>query len=1472
MRKFGRTFASGMLSAGLGSPLQLAGPVPAGPRPPSSTSSGDSFTYDRATPCLRWPELDTGEVHRPLGTSLGWSDGDDDANCRSSSTEYMNVEAGNGSASHTNAFKFTDNYQRARNSIDGKRYRSRKAVEMLAEPSSRVMSKLALLKTKDWGRRVARLTQAICNLDSALFVADILDAWDEQLHPTDLCFVVKNVGQTQWARALEVYEWLNLRRWYSPNPRMLATIVGVLGRAKQVALADELFIRAQPEIGDCVQVYNSIMSAHARQGDWARVEQIFEQMQESQVQPDLITFNIKANAQTKAGLRPGSAMLLLHEIIEAGLRPDIITYNTLISACTNSHCWQDGLEVFKHMRDYKCDPDIWTYNALITVFGKAGMVDLAEEYFKLMQLHGFVPDAVTYNATLSAFARSARVEQVEGIRMQMAAAGCREDEVTFNTLIHMYGKLGLTDRALQIYEDMKARTCRLDAITFTVLIDALGKAGLVGDAERVFQEMEQIEVEPSLQTYTAMICAYAKASLFKQAEKMYDYMQRSGVTADHLANSVMVDVFHKAGLSWRAVSAFQSLLLSGHTPSLSTCSIMLRVYAKEGMEDELRQLAQDMTSRGFDTASLSSSFARAGLWDAASAALKICILCDQDIDRDVMDAVLHCFAAANRFEEASSFVHSLYSSGVQPEISWLQEELITMLAKSEKFEEARVEFDLVREHGFEQKVGMYRALIVSYEHAGMANECVQLFQDMQSSPVQTDERCCKSAILAYCKIGSPDLGYELQQKYKSLFHGLIDSSVYTPIIEAFGKGRHWESAEKCFRELHGNSIRVCTKALNALLFAYAESGQYTLLRETFQALSAQGITTPSILPSSVLEALSSNEAPQAPTKQLQVVEALTVSPNKKTFIVLLTAFCKEGDIAEAKRVYKEMKDAGFVPQSQVFALLGSLFAMNGDVEDAENLLVEMEESGCLPDVTVMNAMISMYSKLGEYKKASHVYKGMQALGCTPDVVTYNILINLYSRHQMVTEAYTMFQEMLKAGFKPDVVTYTTLISGYGSALMWEACESLFKEMQEAGCDPNATTYHALLNAYRRVGMHEAAETTLEEMSKAGFEPGIPALHMLMDSYGKGGRPEMANKMMEKLRASGVSPTVEHYTALIDAYLKEECYELAASRLREMKQCGLTPNYVTFTCIVGAASRCTRRIDMLKLLAALRDVGFPLPFELITHKEKVMADVEELFVELRILGPAAGLGFVNVLEDLLWAFQRRATAVEVYQLAVKTRIYPDDLVQVETGKWGADLRRLSAGAALLVLSFWLGQMQEAALVGFPQSSKSVLLVTGRNRNSNRASLSKTLKAHLWEMGSPFLVSKTREGILMAKGHSLRHWLRDSPLCMDLELRDMTVVPAVNSMEMYNGAWMNRKMVPIMQQIEESMGDIRPQKYSRIARMEDEQRSIFIAADLKHHAEKVERDKRRKVLKKEGMQRRRKKLLFTQPKSIPMKALA
>jgi len=159
-----------------------------------------------------------------------------------------------------------------------------------------------------------------------------------------------------------------------------------------------------------------------------------------------------------------------------------------------------------------------------------------------------------------------------------------------------------------------------------------------------------------------------------------------------------------------------------------------------------------------------------------------------------------------------------------------------------------------------------------------------------------------------------------------------------------------------------------------------------------------------------------------------------------------------------------------------------------------------------------------------------------------------------------------------------------------------------------------------------------------------------------------------------------------------------------------------------------------------------------------------------------------------------------------------------------------------------LNIWTSMSwQDASLQGYPESPKSVVLITG-TAEYNMVSLDSTLKACLWEMGSPFLPCKTRHGVLVAKAHSLRMWLKDSSFCLDLELKDSPILPELNSMQLINGCFIRRGLVPAFNEITEKLKVVSPKKFSRLALLPDDKRSKVMQADVDGRKEKLEKLKK------------------------------
>ncbi|GMH28176.1 hypothetical protein Nepgr_030019 [Nepenthes gracilis] len=1420
-----------------------------------------TFTYSRASPALRWPDLRLEEIQQSPQTyfnsaSPPFTLAADETSCLENRQEM---------------FLDVDGIEKTGDEEELEVGQSLRVLDRTSKSRAKKMTKLALRRAKDWRRRVQILTDKILGLRPEEFVADVLDERLVQMTPTDYCFVVKWVGQSSWQRALEVYEWLNLRHWYSPNARMLATILSVLGKANQEALAVEIFWRAEPAVGNTVQVYNAMMGVYARSGRFTKVQELLNLMRQRGCEPDLVSFNTLINARLKSSpMEPNLAIDLLNEVRRSGIRPDIITYNTLISACSRESNLQEAINVYCDMEVHKCQPDLWTYNSMISVFGSCGLASKAEVLLRELESKGFIPDAVTYNSLLHAFAREGNAEKVEVICKEMVKRGFGKDEMTYNTIIHMYGKLGHNDLALQLYRDMKSSGRIPDAVTFTVLVDSLGKANKIKEAANVMSEMLDSGVKPTLRTFSALICGYGKAGKQVEAEETFKCMLKSGIKPDYLAYSVMMDILLRSNEPGKAILLYQEMVRDGFVPDQSLYLSLIRALKIENKEMTLQRVILDMEElSGLNSVDISSILVQGGCYDDAAKMLKSAVAKGCDLDRENLMSILSSYSSAGRYLEGWDLLNYLKECAPASH-KVVDEALVVMLCSANQPDAALNEYFKIREFGLlDGSHIMFEYLIKCCKESELYADASQIFSDMKFGGMEPSQNLYQSMVYIYCKMGFPETAQQLADEAEAKGIMFNDVDIYVGLIDAYEKLKELQRSEIVVGQLRQRCKVVDRKVWNALIKAYASNGFYEQARAAFNTMMTDGPSPTVDTVNALMQALIVDGRLNELYVLIQELQDMGFKISKSTIILMIDAFAQAGNIFEVKKVYNGMKAAGYLPTMHLYKVMIGLLSRGKRVRDVEALVAEMEEAGFKPDLSVWNLLLKMYTDVENYRKTAEVYQKIQAAGLKPDENTYNTLVLMYCRDRRPEEGLSLMHEMRRLGLDPKLDTYKSLIAACCKQQLLEQAEDLFNDLRSKGYKLDRSFYHIMIKMYRNLSIHSKAEGLLVLMKEAGVEPSIATMHLLMMSYGSSGQPKEAEKVLDNIKLSGLNVSTLPYSSVIDAYLKTGDYNAGIQKFMEMKVDGFEPDHRIWTCFIRAASLCQSSSEAVILLKVLEDSGFDIPLRLLTGDSKsLVLEVDHLLERLQPLEDDAAFNFVNALEDLLWAFQFRASASWVFQLAVKRRIYRHDVFRVAEKDWGADFRKLSAGAALVGLTLWLDHMQDASLEGSPESPKSVVLITGVSEY-NMVSLNITLKSYLWEMGSPFLPCKTRSGILVAKAHSLRMWLKDSPFCFDLELKNEPSLPELNSMQLIDGCFMRCSLVPAFKDITARLGEVQPKKFARLALLPDEKRDKAIRADIEGRKEKLEKMKKKVgvTMKRKTMNGKHRKRKFVQGAMLP-----
>lgn len=976
------------------------------------------FVYTRARPEVRWPQRSDGFAQYRITRELGDADSFS-ARVLPDWEVVSGWDARLGATEATEDDVVRDEQPSLAQRLDMEnKYREREAFRQRQKGRIRRMqnmSNLALRKANDWNNRASRLSTAICELNLARPIADVLSTWPEQLNNDEMCVVVRNLGEKNWRRSVELYGWLNLQKWYTPSPRFLATVLSLLGKANQLEHARELFLRAESKIMSCIQVFNAILGAYAKQGQWQAAQYILELMELSGCEPDIVTFNTIASAQCKHGLHPGMASALLREIEASDLRPDIITYNTLLGGCITNKNITEALELIKEMELHGIDLNTCTSY----VSGKEYLQLHKVEKPVMSILDESSQQQVSWSKSMSIFPDHDLVQQTEGLRMEQ----CK-----WTDCLHLSFNWNLFQKESNL---PKARSSSM----------RLGEA----EGENVF-------------------CVQGAGHI---------------VLTERSISKKFLQVWHD--------------------------SLQFRLF------------------------------------------------------------------------EFTSLVFLIYL--LKPQL------------------------------------------------------------------------CCST--VAHM-VESNIMGYA-RSNFKWIKIGL-------------------QSSDSC----HIFAPYAC----------YLQADWLCGVQSMFQ-------------------------------------------------------------------------------------------------------------------------MICLFMQWKTIHVIHPVFPSLQPLG-------YCLLVGSkrLDRHKLSPRS------LCNTAWILNDICHVTTTKSYKHFYSRKAPQATFSDMEE--------TYHLSL----ALGQMDSYPTPVRAQETTG---------------------------------EGVqNVTASTYTKLINECMMNKDYLAGLKHLVGMVDAGIEPGYMTWICVLQACGQCAYRIDFLRLLAGLRDAGCPLPLRyncriitcswiilnllitvpfqkllrVVLERETALPDLETWLRNLQTMAADGGQGMVNNLVDSLWAFKLRATAAHVYDLAVRLDMYPRNFSRVEEQNWEADLRNFSPGIALVAMNRWLMEMQVASFEGFPEPQKEVLMITGTQGYQNGISLNKTIRAHLWEMGSPFFMRPPREGALITKGHALRLWLKDSPRCFNLELEDDVMLPRANSMTSYKSAWMSSDAVPVMKQIHTSIGEVWPRKYSKLAHMSETRRIEALAARL-------EGEKRRKL---------------------------
>ncbi|KAK2637948.1 hypothetical protein Ddye_025743 [Dipteronia dyeriana] len=303
------------------------------------------------------------------------------------------------------------------------------------------------------------------------------------------------------------------------------------------------------------------------------------------------------------------------------------------------------------------------------------------------------------------------------------------------------------------------------------------------------------------------------------------------------------------------------------------------------------------------------------------------------------------------------------------------------------------------------------------------------------------------------------------------------------IIEEFGKKGLVDNAVELFNKSSVFNCEQTVSLYNSLLFALCEvrlfHGAYALIRRMIR----KGML-----------------------------------PDKRTYAILVNAWCSSGKMKEAQDFLQEMSHKGYNPPVRGRDLLIQGLLNAGYLESAKQMVNKMTKQGFVPDLETFNSLIETICSSGEVDFCVGMYYNVCKLGLCVDINTYKILIPAVSKVGMIDEAFRLLHNLIEDGHKPFPSLYAPIIKGLFRRGQFDDAFCFFSEMKVKGHPPNRPVYTMLITMSGRGGKFVEAANYLTEMTEIGLTPISRCFDMVTDGLKNCGKHDLAKKM-EQLEVS-----------------------------------------------------------------------------------------------------------------------------------------------------------------------------------------------------------------------------------------------------------------------------------------------------------------------------------------------------------------
>mmetsp|Transcript_89631 Transcript_89631/g.159154 ORF Transcript_89631/g.159154 Transcript_89631/m.159154 type:complete len:1023 (-) Transcript_89631:143-3211(-) len=290
------------------------------------------------------------------------------------------------------------------------------------------------------------------------------------------------------------------------------------------------------------------------------------------------------------------ALELFQQLKDSGLKPDVAAYNCVLDVCVKAGNIRQAHLLVKEMRQLNM-VDIITYNTLLKGFCSKGDFSGAKKVLQEIQDAGMKPNDVSYNSLINTAVSSGKFDQAWDIVSEMEKKGIDPDRYTISIMLKSLKKVRSpkdTARCFDFIERSKIDVCS-DGVLVNSVLETCVRNKDNQRLEAFLQQFEKSDLRPSVPVFGSVIKGY---SSLKRIDKCWEYWNelQSQQPAKHsdIVTGCMLDALVCNKEVDKAVELFMGL----KQPNMVLYSILLKGFANSNQPQRAMEFWREMCSKG----------------------------------------------------------------------------------------------------------------------------------------------------------------------------------------------------------------------------------------------------------------------------------------------------------------------------------------------------------------------------------------------------------------------------------------------------------------------------------------------------------------------------------------------------------------------------------------------------------------------------------------------------------------------------------------------------------------------------------------------------------------------------------------------------------------------------------------------------------------------------------------------------------